>query len=379
MPNLERLVSLQVNDVSMKPIVPSYIESLKPYVPGKPIEETEREYGVTNVIKLASNENPLGPSPLAIEAIERAARKVHLYPDGSSFQLIEKLSRFLQVSPSELFLGHGSNEIIELLIRTFTTQDDEALLCQGSFLMYKVALQSHGRKYVEVPMAEGFRYDLEAMVQSIQPNTRMVFLANPDNPTGTAFGKKALESFLAKVPKETLVVLDEAYFEYVDWNEYPNGLDYLKAHPNLVVLRTYSKIYGLGGVRLGYGIMRPELVSYLNRTRMPFNLSSVAQAAGVAALDDFEHVESTKSTTLHGLRYLEHELRSLGVEVPTSYTNFVFADFKRPAQPIYEQLLMRGIIVRPVPGYGFPNALRISVGLRSHNERFIAAIKDILA
>jgi histidinol-phosphate aminotransferase len=364
--------------MTSRPLVADFIETLKPYIPGKPIEETEREYGITNVIKLASNENPLGPSPLAREAIERAARKVDLYPDGSSFQLVKRLSDFLKVQPTELFVGHGSNEIIELLIRTFTLPDDEALLCAGSFMMYKVSLQSHGRRYREVPMRQGFRYDLEAMAAAIRPQTRIIFLANPDNPTGTAFSKAELETFLEQVPPQTMVVLDEAYFEYVDWAEYPNGMDYFRELPNLVVLRTYSKIYGLGGVRLGYGIMNPRLTAYLHRTRMPFNLSTLAQAAGVAALDDVEHVRTTRETTHHGLRYLEAELRALGVNVPTSYANFVFADFGRLALPIYEGLLERGVIVRPVPGYGFPNALRITAGLRAQNERLVAGLKEIL-
>ncbi|MGQ0508772.1 MAG: histidinol-phosphate transaminase [Myxococcaceae bacterium] len=363
----------------MRPLVPSYIETLAPYVPGKPIEETEREYGITGVIKLASNENPLGPSPLALEAMEAAARKVHLYPDGASYYLVRRIARFLSVPAEQIFVGHGSNEIIELIIRTFTTQEDEVLLCKGSFLMYKVAIQSHGRKFVEVPMAEGFRYDLKAMTAALTPKTRVVFLANPDNPTGTAFSKSELEGFLAKVSPETLVVLDEAYFEYVDWAEYPNGLDYLKKHPNLIVLRTFSKIYGLAGVRLGHGVMDPNLVKYLNRTRMPFNLTSIAQAAGVAALDDVEHVRSTKELTIHGLRYVERELRKLNVTVPTSNTNFVFADFGQPAAPIYEALLRKGVITRPVPGYGFPNALRISIGLRAHNERLVSALREILS
>jgi histidinol-phosphate aminotransferase len=363
----------------MRPLVAPYIETLQPYIPGKPIEETEREYGITGVIKLASNENPLGPSPLAIEALEAAARRVHLYPDGSSFFLVRRLAAFLNVEPTEVFVGHGSNEIIELLIRTFTVPDDEALLCQGSFLMYKVALQSHGRPFVEVPMKAGFQYDLEAMAARLTPRTRIVFLANPDNPTGTAFSRKALEAFFARVPPECLVVLDEAYFEYVDWADYPNGVDYFRRMPNLVVLRTYSKIYGLAGIRLGYGIMQPPLAAYLQRTRMPFNLSSLAQAAGVAALDDLEHVRTTRETTHRGLAYLEAELPKLGVTVPRSYANFVFASFDGPAQPIYEALLRRGVITRPIPNYGFPNALRISVGLRAHNERLVAALREILS
>ncbi|MBX7113740.1 MAG: histidinol-phosphate transaminase [Myxococcaceae bacterium] len=362
----------------MRPLVPEYIETLKPYVPGKPIEETEREYGLTNVIKLASNENPLGPSPLARDAMEDAASKVHLYPDGSSYYLVRALAQFLQVEPGEVFVGHGSNEIIELVIRTFTTPDDEVLLSAGSFMMYKVALQSHGRKFVEVPMKSGFRYDLEAMAKRLTPKTRVVFLANPDNPTGTAFSRAELETFFSHVSSETFVVLDEAYFEYVDWSEYPNGMNYFRAMPNLIVLRTFSKIYGLAGVRLGYGIMQNKLVGYLNRTRMPFNLSSIAQAAGIAALGDVEHVRTTREMTWRGLRYLENELRRLGCDVPRSYANFVFVDLKRPAQPVYEGLLRKGVITRPVPGSGWPNALRISSGLQTHNERLVKALGEVL-
>jgi histidinol-phosphate aminotransferase len=362
----------------MRALVPPHIETLQPYVPGKPIEETEREYGIKDVIKLASNENPLGPSPQAVAAMAKALSKAHLYPDGSSYFLVGRLAEALGVRPDEVMVGSGSNELIELLIRTFTTPEDEALLSQGSFLMYKVALHAHGRRFVEVPMQAGYRYDLEAMAQAITPRTRIVFLANPDNPTGTAFGRGELERFLERVPPDVLVVHDEAYFEYVDWPEYPNGLSYFRKLPNLVVLRTFSKAYGLAGVRLGYGVMQPRLVSYLNRARMPFHLTSLAQAAGVAALDDREHVQNTRTITHRGLRYLEAELPKLGVEVPRSHANFVFADFGRPAQPIFEALLQRGVITRPVPGYGFPNALRISVGLDVENERLVRALAGVL-
>jgi histidinol-phosphate aminotransferase len=361
----------------MRPLVPPYIETLTPYPPGKPIEEAEREYGLKGVIKLASNENPLGPSPLAMKAIEAAIRRLHLYPDGSSYHLINRLAAFLGVAPTEVFVGNGSNEIIELIVKTFTTPEDEGLLCKGSFLMYKLALQSQGRPFIEVPMAD-YRYDLEAMAGHLGARTRVVFLANPDNPTGTAFGRGELERFLSRVPAECLVVLDEAYFEYVDWPEYPNGMDYFRQMPNLVVLRTFSKIYGLAGVRLGYGIMQSQLTGYLHRTRMPFNLSSLAQAGGIAALDDVEHVRTSRDTAIRGLQYLERELPALGVRVPKSHANFVFAEFDRPAQPIYEQLLRQGIITRPLRGYGFPNALRISVGLVSQNKRLVAALKQVL-
>ncbi len=363
----------------MRPLVPDYIETLKPYVPGKPIEETEREYNVSNVIKLASNENPLGASPLAVEAIVEAAGKVHLYPDSSSYFLVRRLAQHLGVEPNEVFVASGSNEIIELVIRTFTAPDDVALLSAGSFVMYKVALQSHGRRFVEVPMKAGYQYDLKAMAAALSKQTRLVFLANPDNPTSTAFSKAELDAFLAVVPEDVLVILDEAYFEYVDWAEYPNGLDYFRKFPNVMVLRTYSKIYGLAGVRLGYGVMPAKMVTYLNRTRMPFNLTSVAQAAGLAALDDVEHLRTTQETTWRELRYLETELRALGLPIPKSHANFVFADLGRPSGPVYEALLRKGIITRPVPGSGWPNALRISAGLHAQNERLVAAMKEIFA
>lgn len=363
----------------MRPLVPPFIETLKPYVPGKPIEETEREYGISGVIKLASNENPLGPSPKAVEAMRKAVDQVHLYPDGASYYLVNALARHLGFPVEQVFVGSGSNEIIELLVRTFVTPEDDTLLCAGSFLMYKVALQAHGRPFREVPMKAGYRYDLEAMAKAITPRTRLIFLANPDNPTGTAFGKAELDAFVAKVPPDCFVVHDEAYFEYCDLPDYPNGLEYVRKSPNVIAMRTFAKAYGLAGVRVGYAVMDSKLVGYLNRTRMPFNLTSLAQVAGVAALEDAEHVRRTVTLTQQELRKLEAALPKLGVDVPRSYTNFVFVDFKRPAQPIYEALLRKGIITRPVPGYGFPNALRISVGLPEQNDRLISALKEILA
>ena len=216
------------------------------------------------------------------------------------------------------------------------------------------------------------------MAAKLTRKTRLVFLANPDNPTSTAFSRAELEAFFAKVPEDTLVALDEAYFEYANWSEYPNGLDYLARMPNLVVMRTYSKIYGLAGIRLGYGLMHPRLVAYLNRTKMPFNVTSVAQAAGIAALDDLEHLRTTQKTTWRGLRYLETELRKMGLPVPDSHANFVFVDLGRPSGPVYEAMLKKGVIVRPVPMSGWPNAVRITAGLMPQNERAIAALREVL-
>jgi histidinol-phosphate aminotransferase len=362
----------------MRPLVQPYVESLKPYVPGKPSLDAIRETGVADMVKLASNENPLGPSPKAVEAMQRAAAEAHLYPEGSSRELTHGIARTLGVAPGQVFVGSGSNEVIELLIRTFTAHDDEALLCQGSFLMYKVSLQAHGRRFREVPMAPGYRYDLPAMGRALSASTRMVFLANPDNPTGTAFGRAELEAFLPRVPEDCLVVLDEAYFEFVDWADYPDGLTYLARWPNLVVLRTFSKAHGLAGLRLGYGVMRPELVAYLHRTRMPFHVSSLAQAAGLAALDDAEHLRRTRELNLSELPRVRAELRALGLSVPLSHGNFVFVDLARPAAPVADALLARGVIVRPVPGYGFPEALRISIGLPAWNSRMLSALRAVL-
>ncbi|WP_257446864.1 histidinol-phosphate transaminase [Archangium lipolyticum] len=363
----------------MRPLVPPYIETLKPYVPGKPIEETEREYGLKGVIKLASNENPLGPSPRAIEAMQEAARKVHLYPDASSHTLVRRLATHLGVKPEEVVLGSGSNELIELLIRTFTTPDEEVLLSGGSFPAYRISTQAHGRPFAEVPMREGRRYDLEAMARAINPRTRLIFVANPDNPTGTTFGRAEWEAFLAKVPEHVLVVHDEAYFEFVDWPEYFSAVEYFREHPNVVALRTFSKIYGLAGIRLGYGVMDAKLAGYLQRTRMPFNLTIPAQMAGLAALDDVEHVRRTRELNGEGLSFYETELPKLGARLTKSRANFVLADFGRPAVALYESLLRKGVIVRPVAGNGYPTSLRISVGTREENARCVAALREVLA
>ncbi|MBU8894540.1 histidinol-phosphate transaminase [Corallococcus sp. M34] len=363
----------------MRPLVPPYVETLKPYVPGKPIEETEREYGLQGVIKLASNENPLGPSPRAVEAMRAASQAVHLYPDATSFHLVRQLAAHVGVKPEEVVLGCGSNELIELLLRTFTTPEDEVLLCQCSFPAYRISAQAHGRPFVEVPMRAGYSYDLEAMARAITPRTRMVFLANPDNPTGTAFGRKALEDFLAAVPPEVLVIHDEAYAEFVDWPDYVSAVELFPRHRNLVALRTFSKIYGLAGVRLGFGVMDAGLATYVQRTRMPFNLTVVAQAGGIAALGDTEHVRRTRENNLAGLRYFEQELPPLGITLTRSHANFVFADFHRPALELYEWLLRRGVIVRPMAGNGFPTCLRISVGTPAENERCVKALRESLS
>jgi histidinol-phosphate aminotransferase len=362
------------------PLVPAHVASLTPYVPGKPIEEVEREYGLHDVAKLASNENALGPSPLALEAARQAVSRVHLYPDGSAFLLRNALAAKLSVAPGEVFVGNGSNELIELMVRTFVLDGEEVLTSAQTFVAYRLAAQAHGRTLVEAPMKARFHYDLEALRKLLSRRTKVVFLANPDNPTGTCFPEGDLASFLDAVPRETLVVLDEAYREFVEgpgW--YQDALALRRRHPNLVVLRTFSKIHGLAGLRLGYGIAREEIVDLVDRVRAPFNVNLVAQAAGVAALGDEDHVARSRELVRTERPFLSEGLRSLGATVVPSQANFVLADFPgRPAKELFEALLRQGVVVRPMHGYGFPNAQRITCGRRPENERCLAALARVL-
>jgi histidinol-phosphate aminotransferase len=338
----------------------------------------EREYGVCNVAKLASNENALGPSPRALAAAREACARANLYPDGSAFYLRGALARKLGVAPEEVVVGNGSNEVLELVVRTFLGPDDETLTSANSFVVYRLATQAHGRRCIEAPMKD-HRYDLDAIGARLSPRTKVVFLANPDNPNGTWFGRAALDRFLAAVPEEVLVVLDEAYVEYVSAPDFPDGLEVRKRHPNVVVVRTFSKIYGLAGLRLGYGLASPEIVEVLDRVREPFNVNLVAQAAGVAALDDVEHVARSRALVESERPFVADGLRALGATVWPSQTNFLLADFPgRPGKDLFEALLRQGVVVRPMGGYGFPTAQRVTVGLHEENERCLAALKKVL-
>jgi histidinol-phosphate aminotransferase len=361
------------------PLVPPYVASLTPYLPGKPIEEVEREYGVSNVAKLASNENALGPSPKALAAAREAAAKVNLYPDGAAFYLRHALAAKIGVEPKEVFVGNGSNELIELLVRTFVLEGEEVLTSAQSFVAYKLAAQAHGRTLVEAPMKARFHYDLDAIKKLMSRRTKLVFLANPDNPTGTWFTEAELTPFLDAVPKETLVVLDEAYVEFVDAPGFQDSLALRRKYPNLVVLRTFSKIYGLAGLRLGYGLARPEVVEYVDRVRAPFNVNMVAQAAGVAALGDVEHVEKSRALVREERPFLAAGLAALGATIVPSQGNFVLADFPgKSGKELFEALLREAVIARPVANYGFASALRFTVGLHAENERCLAALRKAL-
>ena len=362
--------------IDMRALVPEWIRALAPYPPGKPIEELEREYGIFGSIKLASNENPLGPSPKAVAAIVAALGDLHRYPDGNCFYLKRAVAKKLGVSPDALIFGNGSNEIIELAVRTFMQRGDEAVMADQAFVIYRLVVQAAGGSSRLAPL-RNFTHDLDAIAEAITPATRMVFLANPNNPTGTIFRRQEWQEFLAALPPQVIVVMDEAYCEFVDDADYP---DSLAAHGNgrlLITLRTFSKIYGLAGLRLGFGVAHPELVEVMNRVRQPYNVSSLAQVAALAALDDDEHVERTRQCNREGMACLRQQCERLGLEYVPSWANFLLIRVGNGAR-VYEALLRQGVIVRPMSVYGFPEHVRVTVGTMDENRRFITALEQVL-
>lgn len=353
------------------------IETIQPYQGGKPIEEVERELGIRGVIKLASNENPLGPSRLALDAMATAAKCLHLYPDGNAFYLKRDLAAHLSVDPNQLILGNGSNEVLQLVGETFLSPGEHIVYSQGAFVVYELVAKTFGAR-VTTPPLRNATHDLVAMADAATPETKLVFIANPNNPTGTYNTRSELDRFLERVSPETLVVLDEAYFEYVTRDDYPNGLDYLKDGRNVFVTRTFSKIYGLAGVRLGYGIASAETAEVMNRVRQPFNVNALAQAGARAALTDSEHVRTSCELNSVGMATLENALATLGLETVPSVANFLMVHLRRNGPAVAQALMKRGVIVRPVANYGFPNSIRVTVGLPGENERFIEALTETL-
>lgn len=355
-------------------VIPS-IEALKPYEGGKPLEELYRELGITDAVKLASNENPLGPSPMALKAVKGAVDDIHRYPDAQAFRLRQRLSEHLGVSGEEIIFGAGSNEVIELLIRTFTTAADHVVFSEPSFSMYRIVAMGAGVQFSAVPV-RNWTHDLEAVAAAVTESTRLVLIDNPNNPLGTYASETALLRFLEAIPKTVIVALDEAYFEYVDAADYPDGMRLRSEYERLVVLRTFSKIYGLAGLRAGYGIAPRGLVDYMNRLRAPFNLNNLAQAAALAALSDADHVKRSKELNRLERASVSRALRELGVDVVPSQTNFVLVDLHRDAMPVYEALLKHGVIVRPLPP--LPSCVRITIGTRSENTRMVDGLREVL-
>ncbi|MBI5970797.1 MAG: histidinol-phosphate transaminase [Deltaproteobacteria bacterium] len=357
--------------------VSSEISSLVPYPPGKPIEELERELGIKGSIKLASNENPLGPSKKALQAIGREIANLHRYPDGSCFYLKEKLSSRLGVSGDELIFGNGSNEIIELLIRTYLKAGDEAMMGDPSFAVYPLAVQAAGGRAVTVPLTKDFRHDLVKMAKAVTKKTRLVFIANPNNPTGSIVTRGEFRAFMDKMPPEVIVCVDEAYIEFVENAEFPKTLDFVKEGRAVVALRTFSKIYGLAGLRVGYGVADKEIIGYMHRVRQPFNVNSLAQAGAIAALDDDEHLQKTLKNNREGKKYLFAELSALGYPCVPTHANFFLVNVgDGPA--VYQSLLKKGVIVRPMASYNMPGYIRVTIGMPEENRRFVAAFARIV-
>lgn len=353
------------------------VRRLTPYEPGKPIEELQRELGLTEVVKLASNESPIGPSPLALQAARDALDDITRYPDGNGFALKAALSARLDVMPEQITLGNGSNDVLEFIVRAFAGPGSEVVFSQHAFAVYPLATLAVSATPVAVP-ARDYGHDLDAMAAAITPRTRVVFVANPNNPTGTWVDGNALATFIAGVPEDVIVVVDEAYQEYVSEDGYPDCTGWLADRPNLVVSRTFSKAYGLAGLRVGYSVSNPEVADLLNRVRPPFNVNSVALAAATAALDDPAHLERACEVNRVGMAYLEAEFRRLGLPFIPSIGNFISVEFPGDAMPVYDALLREGVIVRPVGGYQMPNHLRISIGLEEENRRLIEALERVL-
>ncbi|HKI74010.1 MAG TPA: histidinol-phosphate transaminase [Pseudomonadales bacterium] len=354
------------------------IRELQPYVPGKPIEELQRELGLTDVIKLASNENPLGPSPQVLEALQRVMPEIARYPDGSAWHLKHKLAEFLGVGPENLTIGNGSNDVLELLARIFLSPANESIVSQHSFVVYPLVTRAIGADLRVVP-ARNYGQDLEATLNSISPKTRMVFIANPNNPTGTWIDESTLAEFLDQMREDIIVVLDEAYFEYVEAAGFPNGIELQRRYPNLVVTRTFSKAYGLAALRVGYAVSHPDIADLMNRVRQPFNVNAMSLAAAEVALADQDHVKEAVRVNREGLSMLTQACDELGLGYIPSAGNFLAVDFGRDAMPIYDALLHQGVIVRPIGVYEMPNHLRVTVGTADENQRFIEALKRVLA
>lgn len=361
----------------MKLNVAKNIEDLVPYPPGKPIEELEREYGISGSIKLASNENPLGPSPKAMNAIQQAVGNLHRYPDGSCYYLTHRLAERLEVSPAEIVFGNGSNELIELLVSTFLTPGQEVITSHPTFLVYEKMVQAHGGVNRVIPLKK-MRHDLTAIASAVGENTRLIFLDNPNNPTATVFSVEEFESFLSRIPEHVLVVLDEAYVDFVDPALRLDARKYLGASPAVVALRTFSKAYGLAGLRIGYGLMAAPIASYVHRVRQPFNVNQLAQIGALAALDDDDHYDRTLSSTKQGLDWLSREVKNLGCIPYPSQTNFFLIDVGGEAKAVYEKMLTKGVIIRAMNAYGYPHFIRITGGLPEENQRFVSALGETL-
>lgn len=358
------------------------VKRLSPYIPGKPVDELQRELGISQVVKLASNENPLGPSPRALDALRSELGELARYPDGNGFTLKKSLAEFHGIQSSQITLGNGSNDVLELIARGFVTAQHEVIFSQHAFAVYPIVTQAVGATAVVVPAKE-WGHDLDAMASVITEKTRLIFIANPNNPTGTWLHARDLENFIAAVPAHVLVVVDEAYFEYASaaraWaGDYPDASQWLEKYHNLIVTRTFSKAYGLAGLRVGYGLSHPEVADVLNRVRQPFNVNSLALCAAQVSLLDVEHLKKAITINAAGMQQLLAGLEKMGLNSIPSIGNFLCVDVGKAALPVYDVLLKQGVIVRPITNYEMPNHLRVTIGMQQENERFLEALSQVL-
>ncbi len=354
------------------------IRDLTPYQPGKPIEVLQRELGLKNVTKLASNENPLGCSTKTLAAAEEALKEAFRYPDGSGYALKQALSKHYAIAPESITLGNGSDNILSLLMQTFSQEGDEVVLSQYAFASYVIFAKGFNRKPIVVPAVD-YGHDLQAMAKAVTQKTKLIYIANPNNPTGTWNTHRALKDFLDAVPPHIIIVVDEAYFEFVQDPQYPDTLALQSSYPNLVTTRTFSKAYGMAGLRVGYAFSSPEIADYINRVRLPFNVSRIAQAAAVAAIQDQDHVQRTIELNQRGMQQLTDFFHEIGIEYIPSTCNFLTISLGENAQAIYDALLQEGVIVRPLSANDMPQHLRISIGTSEENQHFMKAIKKVLS
>ncbi|WP_126455436.1 histidinol-phosphate transaminase [Sulfuriflexus mobilis] len=368
-------MSVSINDLALPGV-----QKLRPYESGKPVDELERELGITGIIKLASNENPLGPSARVVESLRAQMADLARYPDGNGFQLKQALAAIHQIDASQVTLGNGSNDILELIARAFVSTDNEVLFSEHAFAVYPIVTQAVGATAVVVP-AKDWGHDLKAMAGAVTERTKVIFVANPNNPTGSCIGADELRSFIQSVPTNVLVVIDEAYFEYAQdlFEGYQSASGWLQDFPNLIVTRTFSKAYGLAGLRMGYGVSSAKISDFLNRVRQPFNVNSFAMAGALAALEDKEHLDTSLHMNRRGLAQYQTAFRAMGLNWIQTAGNFISVDLKRDGREVFNQLLHEGVIARPVDNYGLPSFLRITISTGDENTRCIEALKKILA
>ena len=353
------------------------VQALQPYQAGKPAEELERELGIRDIVKLASNENPSGPSPAAVSAVQAALAGLTRYPDSNGYYLKQALSQRFSLATDQLTLGNGSNDLLELVARAFLREGVEAIYSEYAFIVYPLVVKACGATGIRVP-ARDYGHDLDAMADAVTEHTRVIFIANPNNPTGTLLTRQAFQQFMGRVPERVLVVLDEAYSEYTDQADTPDGLSLTSTYSNLIVTRTFSKAYGLAALRVGFAVANPVVTDLLNRVRQPFNVSSVAQAAAIAALSDREYLARTVSLNRLGLQQMQAGLAALGVSYIPSAANFITLDCEKDALPVFQALLEQGVIVRPLGVYAMPQHLRVTLGTETENQRFLDALKKVI-